>query len=62
MWVNGFILLLKGHVLLLPEIERVLVCTWTGKTGEAPHILMLGAEGGAVLVTDGLENFSLIKP
>lgn len=59
-WVTGFTQILKGHLLLLPEIKQVVVCTWTGKVGEPPHIFLLGGAGEAVLNTDALAEFSLV--
>ena len=59
-WVDGFTSLLKGHVLLLPQIKRVLVCTWTGNPHESPHSFLLEGDGEAILQTDGLREFDLL--
>lgn len=61
-WVDGFLQLLKGHLLLLPEIKRVLVCTWTGNPQEAPHSFLLEGDGEAILKTEGLKEFDLLLP
>jgi hypothetical protein len=61
-WVDGFTQLLRGHLLLLPEIKTVLVFTWSGNPQEAPHSFLMAGAGEAILQTDGLREFDLLAP
>lgn len=61
-WVDGFLQLLTGHLLLLPEIKRVLVCTWTGASHDSPHCILLEGDGEAILQTNGLKEFEILLP
>jgi hypothetical protein len=59
-WVNGFAELMSAHVLMLPEIKRVIVCRWQDSNADLEMILMEG-DGEAFFEMDGLEDFSLVK-
>lgn len=59
-WVNGFARLLASHLLLMPNIHRVLICTWEGKAGDAPSIVLAEGEGEAILNDADLPDFTLV--
>lgn len=60
-WVDGFSQLLSSHLLLLPDIRRVLLCTWSGLAGNEPHIALAEGSGEAILLDEALADFSLIS-
>ena len=59
-WVDGFSQLLASHVLLLPDIQRVLICTWSGQAGNDPSISLAEGSGEAILNDGALPDFSLL--
>ena len=61
-WVDGFHRLVGGHILLLPEIRKVLVCTWTGRATDPPQGSLEEGDGEAILQLAGLKDFDLLTP
>jgi hypothetical protein len=59
-WVDGFSQLLAGHLLLLPNITRVLICTWSGQAGISPSISLAEGSGEAILNDAELADFMLL--
>lgn len=59
-WVDGFIRLVRGHLLLLPDIKKVLVFTWSGDANDAPHSFVMEGDGAAILEADGLSEFDFL--
>ena len=61
-WVDGFGQLLANHLLLLPNIKRVLVRTWSCKGGDEPICQLAEGDGEAVLNDETLPDFALLAP
>ncbi|MBA4765496.1 MAG: hypothetical protein H2048_08450 [Erythrobacter sp.] len=59
-WVDGFAQLLASHLLLMPNIHRVLICTWGGEAGDVPSIVLAEGEGEAILSDANLPDFTLV--
>lgn len=59
-WVDGFSQLLAAHLLLLPNIKRVLICNWSGKAGDDPQISLAEGMGEAIFDDKELANFTLL--
>ena len=59
-WVDGFNQLLASHLLLLPDIRRVLICTWSGQAGNRPSISLAEGSGEAILNDKELAEFTLL--
>jgi hypothetical protein len=59
-WVDGFGQLLASHLLLMPEIKRVLICDWSGKAGDEPTVSVAEGDGEAVLNDAALPDFTLL--
>jgi hypothetical protein len=59
-WVFGFKRLMSGHVLLLPELEKILL--WTGKGDDKPGIYLMEANGPSIFDTTELPDFDLLTP
>jgi len=59
-WVGDFTRITRAHVLLLPKIESLIVCRWSGQEGEAPEIIVAEGVGEAALQADGLKDFDLL--
>lgn len=59
-WLVGWKSLLMGHVLLLPEIENIMLCQWSGQFDDRPNCFFLGGEGPAVFNADDLSEFVLL--
>ncbi|WP_421989707.1 hypothetical protein [Qipengyuania sp.] len=59
-WVDDFIRLMRAHALLLPAVQSVIICQWSGAAGAQPQIILAEGVGEAVLNPDGLGEFSLL--
>jgi hypothetical protein len=59
-WVIDLKMLMRGHALLLPSIESLIVCSWSGLPDHEPEIILAEGVGGAFLNPDGLKDFDLL--
>lgn len=60
-WVDGFVRVIRSHALLLPSIQSLIVCQWSGVWGESPEITMATGNGEAVLNAGNLAAFDLLN-
>ncbi len=60
-WVNDLIRLVRGHALLLPAIQTIIVCRWSGVPDEVPQIILAEGDGEAVLNVSNLKDFDLLS-
>lgn len=60
-WIDGFRRLLQGHALLLPAIERILLCRWSGSPTEVPEVFLLIALGPSTLDLSHYPEFNLLQ-
>ena len=60
-WVDGFKIILKGHILLLPNIKRILVFWGVDGVDERPTCILLEGDGEAIFSFENLNNFTLIE-
>ena len=60
-WTEGFAQILAAHVLMLPALQSVLVCTWGRNPKMSPNIILLETDGPAVFAIDSLPEFSLLS-
>jgi hypothetical protein len=58
-WVAGFKRLLLGHVLMLPNRSKILLCTWSGKSEGHPSVYLLEADGPSTFDYNTLPDFQL---
>lgn len=61
-WVIGFSNLLAGHALLLPALNRILICTWDGSSGSDPDVILLEARGPSTINISLLPEFEMLQP
>jgi len=59
-WMNGFRTLLQGHALLLPGLELVVLCRWSGSPADAPEVFLLSALGPSTLNLSDYPEFNLL--
>ena len=59
-WIRGFHRLLECHAILVPQIQTVYLCIWSGKSGEKVQCNRLAALGPSTFSTDGLPQFDLL--
>ncbi len=59
-WLAGLKALLMGHALMLPNRQKILICTWDGKVPAEPKCFMLEAQGESTLDVSCLPEFGLI--
>jgi hypothetical protein len=59
-WVTDLTMLMRAHVLLLPSIQSVIVCLWSGNPEDAPEIILTEGAGEGFLNADGLKDFDLL--
>jgi hypothetical protein len=59
-WMDGFRRLLQGHALLLPGIQLILLCTWSGSPTEPPEVFLLSATGPTTLDMSQYPEFNLL--
>lgn len=59
-WVTGLKRLMAGHVLLLPEMEKILLCIWAGEADKNPDIYLMESAGPAAFETSSLPDFDLL--
>jgi hypothetical protein len=60
-WMDGFRRLLQGHALLLPGLERILLCRWSGSPIEIPEVFLLIALGPSTLDLSDYPEFNLLQ-
>ena len=58
-WILGLKRLMSGHILLLPEMQKILLCIWIGKEAEPPQIYLMEADGPVSFDTSILPEFDL---
>lgn len=61
-WIIGLKRLMAGHVLILPDRQKILMCLWQGTSARWPEIHLLEADGPSCLDLDALPNFSILIP
>jgi hypothetical protein len=59
-WMDGFRMLLQGHALILPGIQLVLLCRWSGSPTDAPEVFLLSALGPSTLNLSGYPEFDVL--
>lgn len=59
-WVDGFTRLMSGHVVMLPTLDRIILCTWSAQPNEEPNVYLLEGAGPSTVDVDGLPEFDLI--
>ena len=59
-WLEGFERLLRNHILMLPQIERILVCLHTKGSEAQPQIFLMEDKGQGIFVRDNLPEFALL--
>ena len=59
-WWDGFERLLRNHVLMLPQVQRILVCLHNRGSNVPPKIFLMEGEGEAIFVTENLPEFEMI--
>lgn len=59
-WVAGFKRLLLGHLLMLPNRSKILLCTWSGKADNQPSVFVMEAEGPSTFDYSTLPDFKLV--
>lgn len=59
-WWDGFERLLRNHVLMLPQVQRILVCLHDRASNAPPKIFLMEGEGEAIFVTENLPEFEMI--
>lgn len=60
-WVSGLKRLMSGHVLLLPEMQKILLCLWKGSRSEEPNIYLMEADGPSTFDIAKLPDFDLFN-
>ncbi|MDZ4307682.1 hypothetical protein [Allopontixanthobacter sp.] len=60
-WVDDLVRVTRSHALLLPSIQSLIVCRWSGVCGEDPEITMASGIGEAVLDAENLADFDLLS-
>ena len=61
-WIDGLIVLLKAHLLMLPGLDAILLCRWGGKADVQPEVWLMKSDGPAIFDTSNLPDFSLLVP
>lgn len=61
-WVDGFSRLVSGHVLMLPSLDKIVLCTWSGVATEEPNVYLLEGAGPSTFDLKSLPDFELIRP
>ena len=59
-WVDGFGRLMAGHVLMLPERNRILLCLWSGESGVKPDVYIMEAKGPSTFNVNMLPEFRIL--
>lgn len=59
-WIGGFSALVRGHALMLPKREIVMLCIWNGSFETKPEVYRLDAVGDSTLDLDKLCEFELL--
>ena len=59
-WVAGFKRIIAGHVLMMPNRNKILLCTWSGKFDEKPSVFLMEADGPSTFDLDSLPDFALL--
>ena len=60
-WVAGFKRLLRGHVLMLPNRNKLLLCVWSGNADERASVYVMEADGPSTFSHNGLPDFELLS-
>lgn len=60
-WVDGLLRVTRSHALLLPTIQSLIVCRWSGVWDEDPEITMASGIGEAILNAENLADFNLLN-
>jgi hypothetical protein len=59
-WRDGFEGLLRNHILMLPQIKRILLCWHEIGEAKQPQIFLVEGESEGVFVMDNLPEFKLL--
>lgn len=59
-WIAGFKRLLLGHVLMLPNHSKILMCLWSGKAEDRPNVYIMEADGPTTFDFSDLPDFQLV--